>query len=139
MGIQTDDLENTVKWYKDFFSCEQNWTLAEFSDLTLKRLPSITQLVELQTGNFKFHIFDINSQHVAVPNNAIQYQHFCLQVSEKNQLEELKNRWFSLYESGFYKFKLNDPATDIVTDKDGVSSFYFYDVNGLEFEAMYKP
>ncbi|MEH2004550.1 VOC family protein [Nostoc sp.] len=139
LAIQTDDIENTVRWYKDFFHCEENWKLTEFSDLTLQRLPSITKLVELQTGNFKIHIFDINSDNCVVPATAVQYQHFCIEISEINQLEELKTCWLNLYESGLYKFKRHEKATDIVTDKDGISSFYCYDINGLEFEVMYKP
>lgn len=139
IAIQTDDFENTVTWYKEFFLCEQKWTLTKFSELTLKRLPSITKLVELQTGNFRFHIFDVKNDNKSVPNDALQYQHFCVQVPKIGQLEELRNRWLNLYESGLYTFKKDDPLTDIVTDKDGISVFYCYDVNGLEIEIMYTP
>ena len=139
IAIQTDDFENTVRWYKNFFSCEENWTLTSFSDLTLKRLPSITKIVELQVGSLKFHIFDINGDNSTVTSNAIQYQHVCVEVPDIDRLKEIRNRWLNLYQSGIYKFKKNEFATDIVTDKDGISVFYCFDVNGLEFEVMHKP
>ena len=37
------------------------------------------------------------------------------------------------------KNTVRERATDIVTDKDGVQSFYCRDVNGLEYEFTYDP
>ncbi|MCA2809718.1 MULTISPECIES: VOC family protein [Cyanophyceae] len=139
VAIQTHDIENTVKWYKEFFNCQENWALNKFSPLTIKRLPSITQLVELQVGNFRLHIFDIKDDDGIVPNNVLQYQHFCIEVLTLNELEDLRSRYCEIYQSGRYEFRKNEPATDLVIDDDGMTSFYCYDINGLEFEITYKP
>ena len=50
-----------------------------------------------------------------------------------------RERWLSLYDSGRYDYTVRERATDIVTDKDGVQSFYCRDVNGLEYEFTYDP
>jgi hypothetical protein len=60
-------------------------------------------------------------------------------VNEPGALRELRRRWIELYESGRYLFTVHEPPTDVVTDDDGVQSFYAFDVNGLEFEFTYVP
>jgi hypothetical protein len=139
VAIQTHDVENTVKWYQEFFNCQSNWTLNKFSPLTIERLPSISQLVEIQIGDFRLHIFDVENDEGIVPKNALQYQHFCIEVSSIKELEDLRNCYLEIYQSGRYQFRKNEPPTDLVIDDDGLTSFYCYDINGLEFEITYKP
>ena len=70
------DLDNTVKWYTDFFECTKNWEqLTSFEPLTLERLPGIQSIVELQSSAFRFHIFGRHSIYNEIVANFIQYHH----------------------------------------------------------------
>jgi catechol 2,3-dioxygenase-like lactoylglutathione lyase family enzyme len=139
MGIQTDDLDNSVAWYEDFLGCRRAWSLDRFSELTRGRLPGIRMLTELVVGDTRLHLFERPGKAAIPAESATQFQHFCFRVGAAAELVALRQRWLELYESGRYSFALDEQPTDIVTDDDGVRSFYAYDVNGLEFEFTYLP
>jgi catechol 2,3-dioxygenase-like lactoylglutathione lyase family enzyme len=139
VGIQTSDLENSVRWYEDFLGCTRAWTLDKFSELTRSRLPGIRSLSEMVVGDVRVHLFERPGQPFDPARSAIQFQHFCFRVTSPENLVTLHGRWIELYESGQYTFALDEQPTDIVVDEDGVQSFYAYDVNGLEFEFTYLP
>lgn len=139
IAIQTNDFENSVNWYKDYFGCQENWYLDKFSELTKSRLPTISKLTELQVNQLRFHIFDLTGPHQSPSENALQYQHFCVEVDSLEELNEMKSRWVNLYESGKYSFKRDELPTEIVSDADGITVFYALDVDGLEFEVMLNP
>jgi catechol 2,3-dioxygenase-like lactoylglutathione lyase family enzyme len=139
VGIQTNDLENSVAWYEAFLGCQRAWSLDRFSELTLSRLPGIRALTELVVGGLRLHLFE---RPGALPDpavSAVQFQHLCLHVDTAAQLPLLRQRWLELFESGRYSYARDDPPTEVVTDSDGVQSFYAYDVNGLELELTYLP
>jgi catechol 2,3-dioxygenase-like lactoylglutathione lyase family enzyme len=140
VGIQTADLKNSVAWYEDFFGCRPSWSLSEFSPLTHSRLPGIRRLTEMIAGDMRVHLFERNGRPAAVPGTSLtQFQHVCVSASAPEDLVRLRQRWIDLFDSGRYTFALPDQPTEIVTDADGVQSFYAYDVNGLEFEFSYLP
>jgi catechol 2,3-dioxygenase-like lactoylglutathione lyase family enzyme len=139
VGIQTKDLENSVRWYEDFLRCERAWELDEFSELTRRRLPGIRALTEMVVGSVRIHLFERPGRASDPAETAIQFQHFCFCVDAAEELVTLRRRWIDLYESGRYRFALDEQPTDIVVDADGVQSFYAYDVNGLEFEFTFLP
>jgi catechol 2,3-dioxygenase-like lactoylglutathione lyase family enzyme len=139
VGIQTNDLANSVRWYRDFLGCEQAWTLDRFSELTRSRLPGIRVLTEMVVGNVRVHLFERPGRPFDPADSAIQFQHFCYRVDAADELVTIRRRWIELFESGEYSFALDEQPTDIVVDADGVQSFYAYDVNGLEFEFTYVP
>jgi catechol 2,3-dioxygenase-like lactoylglutathione lyase family enzyme len=139
IGIQTSDLDNSVRWYEDFFRCEQVWTLRRFSELTRRRLPGINALTEVVIGSVRIHLFERPGRASDPAESAIQFQHFCFRVDATEDLAVLRRRWTELYDSGRYSFALDDQPTEIVVDEDGVQSFYAYDVNGLEFEFASMP
>jgi catechol 2,3-dioxygenase-like lactoylglutathione lyase family enzyme len=139
VGIQTSDLENCVRWYEDFLGCERAWTLDRFSELTRSRLPGIRELTEMVVGDVRIHLFERPGRACDPAQSVIQFQHFCFRVGAPEELIALRRRWTDLFESGRYTFALDERATDIVTDDDGVQSFYAYDVNGLEYEFTYMP
>jgi catechol 2,3-dioxygenase-like lactoylglutathione lyase family enzyme len=139
VGIQTNDLENSVRWYEDFLGCERAWTLDRFSDLTLQRLPGIRALTEMVVGDVRIHLFERPGRASDPAESAVRFQHFCFHLSAGEDLVTVRRRWTDLYESGRYTFALDEQPTDIVTDSDGVQSFYAYDVNGLEFEFTSMP
>ncbi|MFI6505381.1 VOC family protein [Nonomuraea typhae] len=135
VGVQTDDLDNCLNWYLDYFDAESSWRLDRFSELTLDRLPGIAELVEVRVGDVRFHLFDRSAHNRQQPPAAgFQFQHVCMAVDTAAELVELRRRWYELYESGKYVFARPDPPSDIVTDADGTQSLYVLDVNGLEFE-----
>jgi catechol 2,3-dioxygenase-like lactoylglutathione lyase family enzyme len=139
VGVQTNDLANSVRWYQDFLGCEQVWTLDRFSELTRQRLPGIRTLTEMVVGDVRVHLFERPGRTSDPADSAIQFQHVCFEVSAAEELVTLRRRWIDLYESGRFVFALGEQPTDIVVDADGVQSFYAYDVNGLEFEFTYVP
>jgi len=141
VAIETVDLANTVNWYLTFFpGIRLNWEQDQFSSLTHERLPRITKLVELQVSNIRFHFFErIGVTHSHPPRNVTAFQHFCFQVPTPQDLNSYRLRWFDLRYSGIYNFTHDETATDIVVDQNAVASFYFLDVNGLEFEMTYVP
>nr|ACN39745.1 SibV [Streptosporangium sibiricum] len=140
VGVQTADLDNSVRWYTEFFGARVAWELDRFSDLTLSRLPGIRRLVEVSMEGLCVHLID-RAGHTGQlpPAEGYQFQHVCLQVSEPEQLEVLRDHWIELYESGRFSFARTDPPTDIVVDADGVSSVYLFDPNGLEYELTHVP
>lgn len=139
IGIQTEDLANSVDWYRSFFGCEQQWSLSRFSELTLRRLPGIRTLVELSAAGLRFHLFERPGRTTDPTVSSIGYQHVCISVDRPADLTVLRERWLQLYHSGRYRFPAVEPATDVVADADGVLSFYAYDVNGVEFEFTFVP
>ncbi|MFF4032646.1 VOC family protein [Streptomyces sviceus] len=140
LGVQTSDIDNSLKWYIDFFRATEKWELDQFSELTLSRLPGIRRLVEVAVGELRFHLFDCADHNGRVPDeSAYQFQHACIEVSTPEEIAEIRGHWIDLYRSGRYSFARADGPTDIVVDSDGVMSLYIYDVNGLEYEFTYVP
>jgi catechol 2,3-dioxygenase-like lactoylglutathione lyase family enzyme len=139
VGIQTNDLDNSIRWYEDFHGAERVWTLDVFSELTRRRLPGIRELAELSFGRMRFHLFERVGQPFDPAHSAVGFQHFCFAVGAPEELDAIRGRWIELYESGRYTFAIDEPPTEIVADDDGILSFYTYDVNGLEFEFTYVP
>ncbi len=140
LAVQTADFEQSVAWYREFFGCETSWTLAEFSDLTIGRLPGITRLAELTVGRLRFHVFSRGAGFdQPPPKDTQQFQHVCLDAGSADLLAAWRDRWQGVYDSGRYAFAIDEPATEIVVDAEGVQSFYCRDVNGLEFEFTYDP
>jgi catechol 2,3-dioxygenase-like lactoylglutathione lyase family enzyme len=140
IAIQTNDLDNSVSWYEQFFGSQQAWSLSTFSELTTSRLPGLRRLTELVVGDSRVHLMEREGRPAAAPSDSVvQYQHFCLAVDTAEGLAALRQRWLDLYASGRYTFALSEPPTEIVVDSDGVQSFYAYDPNGLELEFTYVP
>jgi catechol 2,3-dioxygenase-like lactoylglutathione lyase family enzyme len=139
VGIQTNDLDNSVRWYTDFHGAEPVWTLKEFSELTRRRLPGIRELTEMSLGRVRVHLFERAGRPFDPAESAVGFQHFCFDVGAPQDLDAIRRRWIELYRSGRYTFALDKQPSEIVTDDDGVQSFYAYDVNGLEFEFTYVP
>lgn len=140
IAVQTSDFDRSVAWYQEFFGCELAWTLAEFSELTVSRLPGITQLAELTVGGTRFHVFSRGADlDQPPPQDTQQFQHMCVKAGSAQALRSWRERWLDVYKSGRYTFAVPEPATEIVTDSDGVQSFYCRDINGLEFEFTYIP
>lgn len=144
IAVQTADLDNSVSWYKDFFGCRTTWTLATFSALTLSRLPGITRLTEMVVGEFRVHLFERDPERAGSETSRqnvakTQFQHVCMRVGSREELERWRQHWRDLFASGHYTFALSEQPTNIVRDEDGVDSFYALDVNGLEYEFTYVP
>ncbi|SCK10066.1 Glyoxalase/Bleomycin resistance protein/Dioxygenase superfamily protein [Streptomyces sp. AmelKG-E11A] len=140
VGVQTDDLENSLDWYVEFFGARRMWELDRFSPLTLSRLPGIGRLVEVAVGDLRFHLFDRAGHTRAVPEaRGYQFQHVCLRVDGPGDLEVFRDRWNELYDSGRFVFARDERPTDIVVDDEGVLSLYVLDVNGLEYEFTHAP
>lgn len=139
VGIQTDDIENSIAWYDAFLGCQPAWTLDRFSELTRSRLPGIRVLTEMVLGDIRFHLFERPGTAPDPAASTARFQHFCFSVSAPEDLIALRQRWIGLHATGRYSFALDEEPTEIATDADGVQSFYAYDVNGLEFEFTYVP
>ncbi|WP_410594777.1 VOC family protein [Amycolatopsis sp. lyj-23] len=140
VAVQTEDLDNTVNWYTAFLGCERTWTLEQFSELTLTRLPGIRRLVELVLGSVRFHVFDRPAGGSSgLDAGASQYQHLCFAVGSSAELVGWRERWLALERSGRYAFAVVEEPSELVVDADGVESFYCRDVNGLEFEFTWAP
>lgn len=140
IAVQTANFEQSIAWYREFFGCETSWTLEKFSDLTLSRLPGITQLAELVVGGIRFHIFSRGAGFdQPPPTDTQQFQHICLDAGSADMLATWQQRWREIYDSGRYEFAVDEPATAIVVDDDGIQSFYCRDINGLEYEFTYNP
>lgn len=140
VGIQTNDLENSAAWYEAFLGARPAWSLSDFSELTHSRLPGIRRLLEIGLGEVRIHLIDRAGQPAADPTHSrTQFQHICLSAAAPEDLVRLREHWVALFESGRYAFARPDQPTEIVTDPDGVQSFYALDVNGLEFEFTYVP
>lgn len=140
VAIQTADLDGSVSWYREFLGCRQAWSLSEFSELTRGRLPGIRRLTELVLGDVRLHLIERDGRPATGPDvSIVEFQHLCLSVEEPADLVTLRRRWFDLFESGRYAFALDDWPTEVVTDGDGVQSFYAFDPNGLELEFTCVP
>lgn len=140
IAIQTNDLDNAASWYEAFLGCRRAWTLASFSPLTQSRLPGIRRLSELLVGDIRLHLFERDGRGASAPLESVtQFQHIGVRVDDAAALAALRARWIELYECGRFAFAFGEQPTEIVTDSDGVQSFYAYDVNGLEFEFTYIP
>jgi catechol 2,3-dioxygenase-like lactoylglutathione lyase family enzyme len=139
VGVQTNDIDNSVRWYGEFLGCTPAWTIDHFSELTTSRLPGIRTLTEMVVGDVRIHLFERPGRAAVPEESAVAFQHFCFCVSDPAELPRQRERWIELYDSGRYRFALDEQPTEIVTDADGVQSFYAYDVNGLEFEFTSVP
>jgi catechol 2,3-dioxygenase-like lactoylglutathione lyase family enzyme len=139
IGVQTVDLDNSVAWYRDFFGCRPTWTAEKFSDVTLDRLPGIVRLTEVEVGDFRLHLFERTSHSGRHDDDRVQFQHLCVAVDSPAELARWRERWLELFESGRYRFTRPGAPTEIIVDDRDVSSFYCFDVNGLEFEFTHIP
>jgi catechol 2,3-dioxygenase-like lactoylglutathione lyase family enzyme len=139
LAVETADLDNCVAWYTDFFGGTAAWSLDEFSGLTRSRLPGILRLTEVVAAGTRFHLFTRSADYTAPQPDVLQFQHVCVTARSAAELEQWRVRWQQLFASGRYTFSRPDPPTEIVVDDDKVSSFYLYDVNGLEFEFTHVP
>ncbi|AYN38234.1 VOC family protein [Streptomyces dangxiongensis] len=139
LAVETADLDNCVAWYTDFFGGTAAWTLDIFSDLTRGRLPGITRLTEVTAAGTRFHVFTRSAAYAPPHPDTLQFQHVCMTAGSASELTEWRDRWQQLFASGNYVFARPEPPTEIVVDDDGVSSFYAYDVNGLEYEFTHIP
>ncbi|MBZ4324104.1 VOC family protein [Streptomyces huiliensis] len=140
VGVQTFDLDNSLAWYRDFLGCRPTWTAETFSELTLSRLPGVSRITEVVAGGVRLHLIERTTPvRERGPEDRVQFQHVCLAVDNPEELVRHRDRWQELYASGRYDFLLPDPPSGIVTDAEGVQSFYCLDVNGLEIEFTYVP
>jgi catechol 2,3-dioxygenase-like lactoylglutathione lyase family enzyme len=139
LGVETSDMANSIAWYQDFFGAKVSWELETFSELTRSRLPGITRLCELVAEPLRFHVFSRTVDYARPAADMSQFQHVCLHVASRETLRRWRERWFETHDSGRHTFARDEPATEIVVDAGGVSSFYAYDVNGLEFEFTNVP
>lgn len=141
IAIQTDDVDSTIRWYRDFLGATVEWKLDTFSPLTLERLPGIRELVELKAGEVRFHVFDRIDHSRSGPTPLdYQFQHLGLEVGEASHLVELRERWLRVRESNEeIRWNREEPPSEIVVDPDGMQSLYVLDPNGLEIEFIYFP
>lgn len=138
VGIQTNDLQNSLAWYQDFLGFRATWSQSTFSEVTRSRLPGIRRLAEVALGDVRVHLFERDGRPAPPPGDSLtQFQHVCIGVDSPAMLTTLRERWIDLYRSGRFSFAVPDQPTGVLTDDDGVMSFYAYDVNGLEFEFTY--
>lgn len=142
IGIQTNNFENTVKWYEDFFGCKQMWykKKEDLPEAIQRRMPLAYQLVELQKNDLKFHVFDLeNPEYATQPKNALFMEHFCVEVETFEELKDLRKHWISLFESGNYTFQRENMPTEIIPSSHGMQGFYAHEPNGIELEVFYLP
>ncbi|WP_018681042.1 VOC family protein [Actinokineospora enzanensis] len=140
LAIQTDDVDATVRWYREFLGTTVEWTLEEFSPLTRARLPGIRRLVELRRGDVRLHVFDRDGHSRRDPDPlGYQYQHVGITVERPEDLVELREQWLRAHERTEVRWAREEPPSDIVTDADGMQSLYVLDPNGLELEFVYFP
>ncbi|MEU6095020.1 VOC family protein [Streptomyces sp. NPDC047079] len=139
LAVETADLDNCVAWYTDFFGGTAAWTLDTFSDLTRSRLPGIVRLTEVVAAGTRFHLFTRATAYTRPQPDVLQFQHVCMTAASAGELRQWRDRWQRLSASGRYVFARTEAPTEIVVDADGVSSFYAYDVNGLEYEFTHIP
>ncbi|WNE98338.1 VOC family protein [Streptomyces luomodiensis] len=140
IGVETFDLANSLSWYEDYFDCRRTWIAEELSELTRSRLPHVTRIAEVAVGDLRFHLLERGDR--GGPRQAggpSEFQHVCLSAQTVADLGRWRDRWLELHRSGRYAFTRSDPPTEIVTDAEGVRSFYCFDVNGLEFEFTHVP
>lgn len=138
VAIQTNDFGNCVAWYEEMLGCRVSWTLSEFSSTTRSRLPGIVRLAELEAGDMRFHIFERACGLPPTRPTQTEFQHICLEVSERAELERLRDRWFELFRSGRFSYVEPTPEPTEIETSTRTTSFYALDVNGLEFEFMHE-
>ena len=136
IAIATHDLDAAVKWYESYFGAQCRWALSEFAPLTAERAPGITRMVELSLGGVFLHVYETPHADGSKPP-WFAGEHFCLQAHSLDELLRLRQRWFDLRDAG--ELARVDPPTEVITDKDGIASFYGRDVTGLEYEVTYIP
>lgn len=140
LAIQTDDVDATIRWYQEFLGATVEWKLDSFSPLTLERLPGIEKLVELKTGDVRFHVFDRAAHTQGAPDPlGYQYQHVGITVDRPEDLVALREQWLKARASTDLHWARDEGPSDIVTDADGMQSLYVVDPNGLEMEFLYFP
>lgn len=140
VAVQTENLDNAVSWYTDYFQCQKKWSTSTFSPLTLSRLPGIRRITELALGDMRFHLFEReDAGRLPARADAALFQHVCLSADSSAGLRQWRAHWINLHASGRYVFLRSEQPSDIAIDDDGVESFYFLDVNGLEFEFTWAP
>ncbi|MFI6216852.1 VOC family protein [Nocardia brasiliensis] len=140
LAIQTDDVDATIEWYREFLGATVEWSLDSFSPLTHDRLPGIEKLVELKKGDLRFHVFDRAGHSKDGPDPlGYQYQHVGITVRHPQDLVRLRAQWLQVRERTEIAWARDDPPSDIVTDADGMQSLYVLDPNGLELEFSYFP
>ncbi|WP_133650338.1 VOC family protein [Paraburkholderia flava] len=133
VGIQVRQLDTCISWYKAVFNAAQNWTLTEFSHLTLRRLPGITVLTEIQSDEIKLHLFE-RSELTLSGDRITKFQHIAINVAREARLEELQQ----LASVANKRFGLLSEISEIVWDKNGVGSLYLADPEGNEFEITHS-
>ncbi|WP_433574268.1 VOC family protein [Nocardia brasiliensis] len=140
LAIQTDDVDATIEWYREFLGATVEWSLDSFSPLTHDRLPGIEKLVELKKGDLRFHVFDRAGHSKDGPDPlGYQFQHVGITVRRPADLVRLRAQWLQVRERSDIAWARDDPPSDIVTDADGMQSLYVLDPNGLELEFIYFP
>ncbi|GAA2923031.1 VOC family protein [Streptomyces thioluteus] len=139
VAIQTDDVESTITWYREFLGATAEWSLTRFSPLTHSRLPGIRKLIELKVGDVRFHIFDRAGHTRQGPHPlGYQFQHIGITVDSHDDLVVLRDRWLRLREERQdIRWSREEQPSDIVTDDDGMQSLYILDPNGLEMEFIH--
>ncbi|MER6915329.1 VOC family protein [Streptomyces sp. NPDC000594] len=140
IAVQTADLAQSVAWYEEYFGCRPTWSTDVFSPLTRDRLPGIVAMAEVKAEGVRFHLFEYEGTAGAQPlPEHPRFQHICLLATSSEELAERRRHWLALQATGRFAFAREEGPTDIVVDEDGVESFYFFDVNGLEFEFTHVP
>jgi catechol-2,3-dioxygenase len=132
VGIQVQQLDACIPWYKAVFNGVQNWTLTDFSYLTLRRLPGITVLTEIQSDEIKLHLFE--RSELSRPGDRItKFQHVAINVAQETRLAELQQIASVVND----RLGLSGEVSEIVWDKNGVGSLYLTDPEGNEFEITH--
>ncbi|MEU5159469.1 VOC family protein [Streptomyces sp. NPDC020875] len=140
IAVQTADLANSVDWYREYFGCRPTWSTDVFSPLTRERLPGIVVMAEVEAAGMRFHLFEYaGTDGRRQPPDRARFQHVCLATESSAELRERRAHWLAVRDSGRFVFAHDEEPTEIVVDDDGVESFYFLDVNGLEFEFTHVP
>lgn len=140
VAIQTDDVDSTIMWYREFIGATVEWSLDRFSPLTRERLPGIRKLVEIKVGDVRFHVFDREQHDRTGPGTLnYQFQHVGILVDGPEQLVELRERYIAVRERTDLTWHRDEAPSDIVTDDDGMQSLYVLDPNGLELEFIHLP
>jgi catechol 2,3-dioxygenase-like lactoylglutathione lyase family enzyme len=140
VAIESNCLDECVRWYRDFLGCQQTWELSTFSQVTKQRLPGITRLVEIAVGDLRLHVFErLRGTTLEKTTTTGAVQHVCVAVSSSEELMLCREQWFRLQPIYRAAFAADEAPTDVITDADGSQSFYAHDVNGVEFEFRYEP
>jgi catechol 2,3-dioxygenase-like lactoylglutathione lyase family enzyme len=132
VGIQVCKLDECIPWYKAVFNAKEVWTLREFSELTLRRLPGIIALTEIQSNEIKLHLFE-RGKLISSDDRITKFQHVAINVERKGRLYDLQQLAFSTNE----RLGLSSEVSEIVWDKNGVGSLYLADPDGNEFEITH--